>query len=295
MPQLIIGANLIKNPKAKPLTINLPPPPSISFGDSGGNKYGGGWWWRSQVSQVVRPFQDYRAHQGHSESPHPGYPAVQGPQPIPVPNLHHQHYPQYHHQSHTAPSYLPPPTQAESYPNVMAVPPPPSPSYVHPPMPYYPQPPSSPSNPIQSYPIQQHYYPYHHPSESVPQPYQAPPPSESSPGEAPIDVGFKSSLQAESYPMSQPMPVPPESVYALPPPADPNYHMPKMSHKSPFHLVKDANEEHHKLRLKPNELYSSEEASAAYESANNDQVAEDLAKDYGAAPRISIHRFTRQQ
>ncbi|OTF82837.1 hypothetical protein BLA29_012798, partial [Euroglyphus maynei] len=48
MPQLVIGANLIKNPKAKPLVLNMPPPPSISFGDSkydghGHSGYGGGY------------------------------------------------------------------------------------------------------------------------------------------------------------------------------------------------------------------------------------------------------------
>lgn len=41
LPQLTIGANLIKRPDAKPLTIQLPPLPQLSFGDSGGG--GGGY------------------------------------------------------------------------------------------------------------------------------------------------------------------------------------------------------------------------------------------------------------
>jgi hypothetical protein len=42
MPQVTIKANFLKKPYAKPLEVELPPPPQISFGEPEHDKYGGG-------------------------------------------------------------------------------------------------------------------------------------------------------------------------------------------------------------------------------------------------------------
>ncbi|KAH9407272.1 hypothetical protein TYRP_012822 [Tyrophagus putrescentiae] len=42
VPQVSIKANFLRQPNAKPLELDLPPPPQISFGDNGDNGYGGG-------------------------------------------------------------------------------------------------------------------------------------------------------------------------------------------------------------------------------------------------------------
>ena len=42
LPQLSIGAHVVRKPNAKPITVQMPPLPSISFGDGSGGGDGGG-------------------------------------------------------------------------------------------------------------------------------------------------------------------------------------------------------------------------------------------------------------
>ncbi|KAH9529875.1 uncharacterized protein LOC124491529 [Dermatophagoides farinae] len=301
MPQLVIGANLIKNPKAKPLVLNMPPPPSISFGDSkydggayGHAGYSGGYQYAASGSAQTENVKtspsnnneygmDLKAYSSdqYQNMMHPSAGASVSvppppPPPVPVPMVsQYSHAPHYSHQHHHA--MMPPP------------PPPPSPSmhfqHEHPdlepkPMPpmmpphMLPPPPPPMASPIQSYPIQQP--PYYGTIEHLMPHY-------------PVERMSLSSLKAEAEPgMMMAMSTNQQHHRILPPPPS--------AYKSPFQLLKSSGDDF-KFRLKPNaEIFDSAQMYSAIndDQQDSDTINEDYSKDYNAAPKISMPKYQQR-
>lgn len=299
MPQLVIGANLIKNPKAKPLVLNMPPPPSISFGEGYSSKsYGSSYGYAASSSQThqtatpneynvdLKPFSSESYQMAQLPPPKTQVPPMQPSyyQQQPYQQQYQQQYQQPYQQP--AQQYQAPATgfgiqlqsQAEypmGYDNSRAsiTAPQPAPQYAPPqqqnyqPMPYPPQmmmpppppemmafPPPPPPAPFPGY--QQQFYPQQpFPSESTTQQIELQP--------APLEQPFYNPEPQENAPIPQ---------------------------KAPFNLMKTGES----IRMQPNDhLYDSEQVYAAYDSINND-VVEDLSKEYNAAPRVAMTKYSKR-
>ncbi|XP_027195896.2 uncharacterized protein LOC113790427 [Dermatophagoides pteronyssinus] len=327
MPQLVIGANLIKNPKAKPLVLNMPPPPSISFGDSkydGGGysappSYGGGYQYagstqttdsiKTSASSANEYGLDLKAYSSdqYQNMMHPSASVAQPPplSPLPPPpssplemmQQYPSHQPQYSsHQPHYAHPHhhhygmMPPP------------PPPPSSHYLHHqheqqsdhhepkpmPPPMMPPPPLPPmGNPMHSYPGQQPPY-YGTTLESMPH-YPVERMGLIPPPPPPPHHSF--SMKPFNEPGMMAMSTNRAQQHLLPPPS---------GFKSPFQLLKNSGNEEFKLRLKPNaEIFDSEQLYSSIngddeQQDNDDSINEDYSKDYNAAPKISMPKYQQR-